>query len=267
MPPSKGLAALAVAATALGALSASQADASRLSVMFTNEQASDEFFFTPLVTTLHNGMFDPFNVGEAASPGIQEIAEEGSPARFIADNPGQNISVIGNPDGFPGAPVIDPGETASLEISVSDKSETRYLSFLSMLIPTNDVFIGNDNPMAYEIFDASGNSTGPLTIQVFGSGLWDAGTEVDNGQGAPFSTIGGMRTDQNGTIQPALASGSLDVFLGTGTPAGTTIGRLPGESDLLATIEVAPVPLPAALPLFAAGLGGLAYFGRRRRKA
>jgi len=51
-----------------------------------------------------------------------------------------------------------------------------------MVIPTNDSFIGNGDPLAYQVFNALGeinDMTGVFTIQVFGSDIWDAGTEVN----------------------------------------------------------------------------------------
>ena len=38
------------------------------------------------------------------------------------------------------------------------------------------------------------------------------------------------------------------------------------ETDGTGSYSIAPVPLPAALPLFASGLAGLGWLGRRRRK-
>jgi hypothetical protein len=79
--------------------------------------------------------------------------------------------------------------------------------------------------------------------------------------GAAFSALGGVASDQGGVVQAAV--GTLDVFLGTGTAAGSVIGAIPGPGDLIATISVSQVPLPAALPLMALALGGLPLLRRR----
>jgi len=42
-----------------------------------NLGGSTDFFLAPLWVGLHNGSFDLFSVGEAASPGLEELAEEG----------------------------------------------------------------------------------------------------------------------------------------------------------------------------------------------
>lgn len=237
----------------------------QINVSVTNEGNSD-FFLTPLWFGLHDGTFDTFNAGDAASSSLEAIAEEGDVSGLQGDFSGVTgqQGVAANAAGFSGAPVIDPGETAMASVAIQNASAYRYFSYASMVIPSNDAFIANDNPMAYEVFDASGTFTGPLTIQVFGNNIWDAGTEVNNTTGAAFSTVGGVGTDQNGVIS-MLADGGLDNFGGTGIPPGTDIANLIGAGELLATIQVTQtVPEPNGLLMI--GLGVLSLAGIRRRR-
>ena len=96
------------------------------------------------------------------------------------------------------------GETESFTVTLNGTPEAnRYLSYASMLFPTNDGFIGNDNPQAIEIFDESGNFIGANFI-VTGEQTWDAGTEVNDE--LPESLLYtweafGNGTEQNGTIE------------------------------------------------------------------
>ncbi len=261
---------VAVAAAALCAFGvATGANAASVTISITNEQPGDGLYLTPLLTVLHGGTFDPFDVGEEASLALEELAEEGDPSLLIAEARENEANVIVSPGGFPGAPVIDPGETASISVH-ADPFSNRFLSFFSMVIPSNDSFIGNDNPMAYEVFDALGHFTGGLEISVFASDIWDAGTEVNavagNGEGAAFAVNGGPRgsgADEGGVVTRET---DLSFLLNTAIPTGGFIGSVPAGQDLLATISVGltPVPLPAGMPLLLAGLGGLAMLRRRK---
>ena len=48
-----------------------------------------------------------------------------------------------------------------------------------MVIPSNDAWIGNGNPMAYEVIDSAGNFIGTEFI-VAGTDVLDAGTEMND---------------------------------------------------------------------------------------
>lgn len=248
---------LVAAATMAGA-----ASAARVSISVTNHSAPDGLYLTPLVSFFHNGSYDGFDAGSAASAGIEALAEDGNPAIELANNPGATTGVVLAPGGFGGAPVLDPGETASLKLKV-DPNSARYFSFLSMVIPSNDSFIGNDSPMAYEVFDAMGQFTRIGTINVFGSDVWDAGTEVNDNLGAAFNPDGGTSTDEGGVV--ALQS-DLNFLLGQNRAAGGTVASVQGANDLIASITIAAVPVPAAMPLLLGAFGALSLL-RRRRKA
>lgn len=254
----------ALAALALAFAAGSGASAASLAVSITNEQAADGFFLTPLATVFHDGTVDSFDAGTAASASVEALAEDGMVGGFLADNAGETTAILANPAGFGGAPVIDPGETASGRVNIADPATDRFFSFLSMVIPSNDTFLGNDDPMAYELFNAGGTFLGPLVIQIFAADLWDAGTEVNDGLGAAFSATGGTSSDEGGTIFQA---DDLAIFVGSGTAAGTTIGSALSPGDLIASISVSQVPIPAAMPLLLAGLGGLALLRRRSAPA
>ena len=170
-------------------------------------------------------------------------------------------TVVTAPAGFPGAPVFDPGESVTQTIMVSDPGSNRYLTYASMVIPSNDAFIGNGNPLAYPVFNADGSFAGPLTIEIFGGNVYDAGTEVNNGMGAAFSALGGTDSDEGSVV--ALHTG-LDNFLGTQTAAGTTINSALAAETPLARIVIQSVPEPSTFTLGLLGLFGLI---RRRNRS
>lgn len=257
---------LTLALLALAALT-TRTHATDVVVTIENLQPADGFFFTPVWLGMHDGSFDLFDSGTAASMELETIAETGDAGPlgtlFSSATNGDGTDRIGtvvtSPGGFAGAPVFDPGESVSTTISVDNPASNRYLSFASMIIPSNDAFVGNGDPMAYEIFTADGSFAGPLTIDLTSSSVYDSGTEVNDAMGAAFSAIGGMETDEMGTV--GLHPG-LDNFLGTETAAGTTIGSAIGASPV-ARITIAAVPEPASLSLLLLAIPALLRRVRR----
>jgi hypothetical protein len=179
---------------------------------------------TPFWVGFHDGGFEVARSGASAAEfgGLELIAEEGDPselvARFIAESNGTG-AVITAPDGFAGAPVLEPGEITSQVIEVTNSRENRFFSYASMVIPSNDAFVANRDGRAHELFDASGNFRGERKITIYGRDILDAGTEVnDPNGGAAFSIEGGTSTDEGGVIRK---HAGLDDFVDTATPTGT----------------------------------------------
>ena len=257
---------LAAAALAAMSLGAGAATASTLKITISNEAGDSGLSLTPLYVAFHNGSFDAFDVGTAASSGLELLAEEGDFSAIAgeraaiagATSQGGALTAPGSPFGFGGPPVIEPGETATLRVDVA--SENRFFTYLSMIIPSNDLFIGNND--AIELFDENGNFLGNQTINVTEASVYDAGTEVNNNLGAAFNSAGGADTDENGVVTLA-GSSALNLLTGQTGANGVTIGASP--VSLLATITISEVPLPAGslLLLSALGMGGIAA----RRKA
>jgi hypothetical protein len=260
-----------IGSLAVVAAIAGTAAAQNVTVTVENMLAPGGFSFTPVWMALHDGSFDTYDAGAMASsfPGLTELAEGGDTsfvsAAFTASGAGiaggvQTTLAEGN-----GAPVFSPGEMASTNIAVGDATVNRFFSFASMVVPSNDLFISNDDAMAWEIFDAGGNFNGPMVIEVYGHDVRDAGTEVNDAfGGAAFSTNGGASVDEAVAIRAFFTDGSdgayLSSFVGTGTADGGTIDNAFIHSDLIARITI--VPAPSTLGL---GLLGLAGFVRRHR--
>ena len=211
----------AVPAT-VGAQEASEGEAVQFT--FENLQPGDGFFFTEAWVGLHNGDFDLFDAGERATPGLESLAEGGNTellgSEFAA--PGRLQATIGNGD----VQFISPGELIEGSIDVINPQNYRYVSFASMLIPTNDAFFGNDDLI--EIFDEDGNFTGPITIEITGADIYDAGTEVNDAQGAAgfslgFDGVNGGESTDDPTGVVGLHPG-FENLVGLQTAAGTTVG-------------------------------------------
>ncbi len=260
---------LGVSVCALVASVGAAAHASDIQVTVENLNDDGGFFFTPFWLGVHDGSFDSYDGGALASlfPGITEIAEDGDTGpismRFADESGGVDTTLTAPAGGGP--PVFAPGESASTVISVPNPSSNRYFSYASMVIPSNDLFVANGNPMAHEIFDAGGNFTGPVVIDIFGRGVNDNGTEANDGLGAAFSTLGGTATDTSEVVRNFFTvepddSDYLQIFVGTTAANGASIDSAFGSDDLIARITIVPSPGAAG----ALALGGLAAARRRR---
>ena len=146
-------------------------------------------FLTPLWVGFHDGSFDSYDLGSPASAGIERIAEDGDAselsALFQSTTSNSQDAVILNPEGFAGAPVFEPGSSSTMVFDL-DENNQKYLSYANMVIPSNDAFVGNDDPMAHQLFDEEGNFVGPFTFTVYGSQVRDAGTEENTESDAAF---------------------------------------------------------------------------------
>jgi Spondin_N len=125
---------------------------------------------TPPVIATHHGKHAIFEVGQPASVGVREIAENGNSAPLLAQleaNPFGDIfdfteSTSGPlvPPGVPGDAMFD--QSVTLDVQASPKA-TR-LSWVSMLICTNDGFTGVDS---IKLPSAVGRSTSADTNGYF----------------------------------------------------------------------------------------------------
>ena len=193
---------------------------------FENLQPDDGFFFTEAWVGLHNGDFDLFNDGERATPGLEALAEGGNTellgAEFAAG--GRLQTTIGNGE----VQFISPGEVIEGSIDIRNAAAYQYASFASMIIPSNDAFFGNEDPLAYRIFDENGNFTGDVEITIYGQDIYDSGTEVNDGQGAAGFSLGLNGDGGESTDDPTGVVGAhpdlLENIIGFGNAAGTTIG-------------------------------------------
>ena len=109
---------------------------------------------TPAHTAIHDVTFDAFGAGEPASPGVELLAElgdvSGLPPERLAVDPDSTAGVVaaaGN-----GIPPIGPGETGSSTLRASDPTEARLHDLPLDAGADQRHLLGDDDPMAYEIF-------------------------------------------------------------------------------------------------------------------
>lgn len=143
------LIAIATLGIALGLVAPQAAhseDGKTYKVTITNLTAGQPI--TPPILVTHTSGTDIFTVGEQASEGIQQIAENGNGAPLLEalSNDSQVHQVVAGM--APLVPANNPGETgfgSSETFTITAQGQARYLSFASMLICTNDGFTGIDS--------------------------------------------------------------------------------------------------------------------------
>ncbi|MFK8014171.1 MAG: spondin domain-containing protein [Gammaproteobacteria bacterium] len=267
---SKSVATL-LAMSALG-LAATSASATSLRVTITNNAPAGGVYLTPVWSAFHDGTFDTFSTGSGASAGLEAIAEDGNVAPLSAEFGAAQANGV---QGVTGMAPVAPGQTVSQTFEVSGDGSNSYFSYASMVLPSSDYFVGNGNPLAHDIsaiFDGLVNEI-VFNIGVPGT-VYDAGTEVNDfatsaGNGLFANIPGGQMGPNQGADENGLVSAVDNPFGNFLNADGLDLALLNfGNASLyangIATVTITVVPVPAALPLFAAGLGALGFFRRRR---
>ena len=160
--------------------------------------------FTPPLAVTHSAAANLFTVGEAASFGIKEIAENGNLDPLVSALSGSpeigDLVVAVNGD----VPPLLAGEEVTFEITSTPGK--RYFSFASMLICTNDGITGVDSQLLPRRVGEE------VSLGIRG---YDAGTEINTEDFAdivpPCQALGGISSDDAGTgmSNPALAENGV----------------------------------------------------------
>ena len=200
-------------------------------------------FLTPVWLAFHDGSFDIFDEGSIATAGLESIAEDGATGtlgeEFEASGAGSVHATVTSGGEIP---PFAPGASNSITFSLDGTSpQNRYLSYASMIIPSNDAFVANGDPMAGQIFDEEGNFTGAEII-VMGSQVWDAGTELNDEVPANTAFLA--------QAMPDTGSGEGDtVELHAGfIPAGNILNAYPGADFTAEGFEVLRITVTEAPP-------------------
>ncbi len=161
---------------------------------------------TPIWSGFHSGSFDSYNGGLTSLEGLERIAEDGNtslisqqfnnfdPVRggyTYIDNSGASpasrlvrtgdLSDANRVDATLGSAPLLPGQSATAMFELMDDGSNDYFSYASMILPTNDFFIANGNPLAHDVSGILGEG-GEISffIGTPEGGVNDAGTESED---------------------------------------------------------------------------------------
>lgn len=237
-----------------------------VTVRVENLAAANSVSFAPLRFGFHNGSYDAFNNGQVATAPIVSIAEGGGGAdwfpAFAAADP---TAVLGSTMG-----ALTPGANFTTQSFRIDTANNAFFTFASMVVPSNDLFIGNDNPQRFRLFDNAGNLLINTIDQTAGQ-IWNAGSEIADPTAAAF-LVGGtnaLRTPENGVVEfsfselaayDGLQTAADYIFNAGGLDNSTPIYRITFSS------AVAAVPEPSTWAMMIVGFGLTGTALRRRAR-
>ncbi|WP_347986404.1 spondin domain-containing protein [Methylomonas sp. AM2-LC] len=235
--------------------------AQEVTLSFANLSASNGAALSPIFVALTDGSTSAFTPGGTASAAITKLAETGSGSDlfnvFGSANGVQTAEVTASSNAF-GPGIYLPGATGSITLDL-DPNENKYLSFFSMVVPSNDRFIGGE----IQLFNNQGQFIAGNTV-IDGNAIWDAGAVKSQVAGAAFLTAGGTNTPiSNGVIT---ANDNFSVWSGQKTADGYNFTSLPGDNTPLLSITTSAVPEPSIAWLFTSALWMLAVVRGKTKK-
>jgi len=206
---------------------------------------------TPGAYAVYTGDNPVHTPGEAASVGLEALAEAGPPTGF-PDEPGL-VEELGEMEGdtgvtatgaytpedtvadpndpmgeVPGAPPIAPGGAFEFEV---EARPGQRLAFASMFVPSNDVFVA-PGPGGVSVWPTDGEPVeGDVTEAV---DLWDAGTEPNGQPGAGPDQAPAQDSPDQGGDEGGVVRRLSEVDDGYDYPAVDEVVRVtlaPGSTD------------------------------------
>ena len=160
----------------------------RVRIQNISADADPPTLLSPGVWVLHNEAGPLFTVGESdRSQGLETLAEDSDPSSLAASLRARGLQAgvfdapvcVDTPGLLPSSEAVEFG--SSYEFEVTATPETPFLSFATMFVQSNDLFIA-PSENGIPLFDEDGNAVflKNVTAELH---LWDAGTEENEEPG------------------------------------------------------------------------------------
>jgi hypothetical protein len=188
------------------------------------DRAGGQIPLSPGVWAVAKGSDNPlFDVGAAASAGIEGVAEDGAVDTLTGEAAAVNRVSAVAPFFGPAGPILT-GQSTTFTVTGTPGDR---LFLATMFVQSNDFFFANDGGI--RLFEGNRPVSGDVTAAI---DLWDAGTEVDTAPGTgEFQVLAqsGPNTgpDEHGVVTLATETGdgfdlpaNDDVIRVTITPVG-----------------------------------------------
>ena len=247
-------------------------------VTITNNAPTGGVALTPVWIGFHDGTFDTYDGGTPASASLEALAEDGNVSGIAADFTAQQANGVQGTLATSPPPPIQPGQSVTQSFLLSVGGANNFFSYASMVLPSNDFFVANGNPMAHDISALFGTSDSiSFNIGLPGT-VNDAGTEAEDYNFSAANGLFGLPGGQAGpNMGPADQNNLIRNVLGP-NPLGAL--NFPGNPDLsafdfnnaalypngIATVTISAVPEPTSLGLFGLGVISAGVYLRRRSR-
>ena len=135
---------------------------------------------SPVWIGLHNGTFDMFDLGMQASASLEAMAEDGDLLPIVREFDRDESAVWND---IVGDGPICPGEATKIRFNITfNPGSTLYLSYAAKVLPSNDAFVANDDPMEHKLFREGGKPDFDEMFKIIARGreVLDAGTELND---------------------------------------------------------------------------------------
>jgi hypothetical protein len=135
---------------------------------------------TPVLWATHSDAASFFTAGEAASEGMESLAEDGDASTMLTSLQGLIGSGVGDAGvADNGGGPLTPGD--SVTFTLSPDATNRYFSMASMVVPSNDTFVAFPSS-GIELLDGSDMRRATVDLEDEIASMltaWDAGTELN----------------------------------------------------------------------------------------